>query len=577
MALSANTAWEVRTTGADTNSGGFNVGNANMATDGAATSANTSAPVFSSASYTFVAGDVGAWLFIKSGTNWIPGWYQIASVAGGAATLTAGIGTAQLFGGATVLNTAAGAATVASPSGATWSVDYSQQDAAQFSFTDLVIDGATNTDFTSAAFPIGKNMVGNLINITSGTGFTVQFVEVVSVTVATGRADKSLGTLSSTGGTGKLGGAFLTIAKATTAASATMVRSNKVFVKAGSGYTTTTGIVLSATGGTPSTANPPNRLIGYTTFRGDNGSATITLSTNSGLSAISMGTNGWIVQNFVIDCNNLATSTGIATTTLCVIKNCLIKNFKTVGITTTNFSNVFECEITGGAAGASAAILAGNGTVTCITRNYIHDNACTGIGTVQDDFVSHNLITNNTGATSDGITTSNAGTGTVILNNTIYGCGRHGINIVNTVVLPFFMRNNLLVNNAGYGVQLASAAGTPAFASFDGNAYFNNTSGTRNNADDTVATNPINGVAPYVNSLDVILTANPFTNAAGGDFTLNTNAGGGAAARASGTPSTFPGVADTPGHIDMGVFQHADPPVAVINQVINRYSYEGDY
>ena len=42
--------------------------------------------------YSFVAGDVGSLLFIKSGTNWIPGWYPIASVLAGVATLNAAIG-----------------------------------------------------------------------------------------------------------------------------------------------------------------------------------------------------------------------------------------------------------------------------------------------------------------------------------------------------------------------------------------------------------------------------------------------------------------------------------------------------
>jgi predicted transcriptional regulator len=34
----------------------------------------------STASYNFVAGDVGAWVYIASGTNWTPGWYKIARI-----------------------------------------------------------------------------------------------------------------------------------------------------------------------------------------------------------------------------------------------------------------------------------------------------------------------------------------------------------------------------------------------------------------------------------------------------------------------------------------------------------------
>ena len=52
--------------------------------------------------------------------------------------------------------------------------DYSQQDAAEIAFTDLVIDGADNTKITSAAHPFSVAHVGNVINVTGGTGFTVR-------------------------------------------------------------------------------------------------------------------------------------------------------------------------------------------------------------------------------------------------------------------------------------------------------------------------------------------------------------------------------------------------------------------
>src|SRR6185369_13278746 len=103
----------------------------------------------------------------------------VASVAANAATLTASIGSAQLLGpagGVTAnqsigANTVAGCNTVASPTNVKWGIDYSQQAAAKTSYTDLVIDGTTNTDFTSATTPVKPNILGNIINITSGTGF----------------------------------------------------------------------------------------------------------------------------------------------------------------------------------------------------------------------------------------------------------------------------------------------------------------------------------------------------------------------------------------------------------------------
>src|ERR1700677_5124809 len=98
MALSAGTIYEVRSTATsgNVNGGGFNPANPNGLTNLATTTGtgNTASPVVSSASYNFAAGDVGAWLYVQGGTNWTPGWYQIASVASNKATLSAGVGQA---------------------------------------------------------------------------------------------------------------------------------------------------------------------------------------------------------------------------------------------------------------------------------------------------------------------------------------------------------------------------------------------------------------------------------------------------------------------------------------------------
>ena len=71
MALTAGVQLELCNGGSDTNcSGGFDPAQtADMYTDGTANSANAGAPVFSSASYNFVAGDVGACVFIVAETN----------------------------------------------------------------------------------------------------------------------------------------------------------------------------------------------------------------------------------------------------------------------------------------------------------------------------------------------------------------------------------------------------------------------------------------------------------------------------------------------------------------------------
>ena len=99
MGFGAGTHWAFDTGGTNLYGGGFDTGNANMPTDLATSNGTDAAPVVTSASYTFVASDVGHWLFIKSGTNSIPGWYQVASVVASpnSATLTAGVGAAVKF------------------------------------------------------------------------------------------------------------------------------------------------------------------------------------------------------------------------------------------------------------------------------------------------------------------------------------------------------------------------------------------------------------------------------------------------------------------------------------------------
>src|SRR4029077_71126 len=88
--------------------------------------------------------------------------------------------------------------------------DYSQQDSAQVAYTDLVI-GSTTTQLTSAAHPFTSAHVGNIINVTGGTGFTAGRYCVNSVSGSTATMDRSVGTASSTGGTGNLGGGLVTI------------------------------------------------------------------------------------------------------------------------------------------------------------------------------------------------------------------------------------------------------------------------------------------------------------------------------------------------------------------------------
>lgn len=114
-----------------------------------------------------------------------------------------------------------------------------------------------------------------------------------------------------------------------------------------------------------------------------------------------------------------------------------------------------------------------------------------------------------------------------VCNNTIYYCGQRravwgsGIVVVDpTTYVQGAIYNNIIVDSNGYGIELYASQGQ-YLQRVHHNAFYSNDSGE---TDDQV---------PYASD-NVTLTADPFTNAAGGDFTLNSTAGGGAACKAAG-------------------------------------------
>jgi len=291
----------MQTTGSDTaNGGNFDPGCANMSTNLAATFANTASPVVTSATYTFVSGDVGAWLFNKPTGVWQGGWYPIVSVAGGAATLGAAVGfalaslpfqlagsivaggsgyavgdTITLTGGTIVTNAvltvaavssgavtrvtvnargfltatpsnpvsqgatsgsgtgatfsinwmtasqsrstsygeqaAVGCASTASPTGGTWTIDYSQSAVtAANTLTGLTSAGAGLVVLCTTATVA---MIGNGIAITGGTLFNVGIYNVSNVSVGVnlalvgpGNAASGVGCLRLRGGESRVVG-----------------------------------------------------------------------------------------------------------------------------------------------------------------------------------------------------------------------------------------------------------------------------------------------------------------------------------------------------------------------------------
>lgn len=142
--------------------------------------------------------------------------------------------------------------------------DYSQQDTAHLTITDLVIDGADSSQVTSALTPFDSLDIGNILHITAGTNFTAGWYEVISVAGVIAVLDRSCGTVGSTGGTAYLGGAILFGTTLDNEFIDQLVEGNKVWIKSGT-YT----CVENISGGTGSTTTAPVHFIGYSSTRGD--------------------------------------------------------------------------------------------------------------------------------------------------------------------------------------------------------------------------------------------------------------------------------------------------------------------
>jgi hypothetical protein len=419
--------------------------------------------------------------------------------------------------------------------------DYSQQDSAQVAYTDLVIDATTNTKCTSAAHPFTSAHVGNLVNVTGGTGFTVQRVQVISVASGVATMDKSLGTLSSIGGTGNLGGGLLTLAKAASLA----INDNTIHVKSGT-YTVTTAV------------NPTTRSVwwGYNSTHRDGGTKPlITTSTNSTRLFSLSSTVGFINISFSNTASTrftgIASAMGVGGGSVFVI-DCVFDGH-TYAVDGGNGSGDAGSQV------FSHMFLSGvevkNCTVggvfnffeTYVTSCYMHGNTGTAItlrgnGANSFLYVYGSIIVSNT----KGIASIFGSDNVRVIQSTIANNTGDGINFTaaGTSDLNLFtIENSIIYGNGGWGINLNAKPIAINAAISRNNAFGSNSSGDRNN------------LASGYN--EVSLSANPFTNSGSGDYSLNTTAGGGAACKAAGFPGTFPGGTSV-SRLDIGAVQ-TDP------------------
>lgn len=250
------------------------------------------------------------------------------------------------------------------------------------------------------------------------------------------------------------------------------------------------------------------------------------------------------VKNLTFDGNSQSSVVGLYFSVAAYSRavRCKAMNCTSYGIrlATSNGGFIARCEATGCSGTAAIALDDRGRAIFCEA----HSNTTHGFRMDVSTQALYCVSYGNSGASTDGFNCSSVG---YFADHCVaYGNGRAGFDLTGNAGYGSHLSNCISYGNTGdayrtdgvkSGVYLLNCAGPAAAASGSPIGY---------------DTDNLANVEGYVT-----LAADPFTNAAAGDFSLNTTAGG-AACRAAGFPGAMPR-GTTTGYTDVGVAQHADP------------------
>lgn len=408
--------------------------------------------------------------------------------------------------------------------------DRSQQNSAQATLTTASVVHTTTTQINVAPgdFTVSAADVGNILRVTGGTA-TAGFYEITVADVANNRwtLDRAVGTAGQTV-VGVMGGALASPGQAAGA----LVTGNTVHVKAG---TYSIGSGAQNTAGNRVNLTAIAKWYGYQTTRGDGGTRPVLDAGAASITLFTQGGTGSVVENL-----EFSNSGALASVVGPVFSGALmsVRKVKVSGMTGTgmefsgNNSRGEGCEATG-CAGSGGVYLTGPAHLTrCVSRSHsgrgIYANAS---GLV---VLSHCQVS---ACASPGIASSSAAAlvaeHCVSRGNT--GGSGQGFNLGSRGSLF----NCLAVANAHTGFVSAAAGNNTLLAHCAG--YNNGGAGNHDANWDS-------------NEAFITLTADPFTNPAGLDFSLNDDAGGGALLKQTGFPQSFPGLNGS-SYPDVGAYQ----------------------
>ena len=350
--------------------------------------------------------------------------------------------------------------------------DYTESDTPILALTDLATSSASATA-TSATGGFTNSMVGNAVRVVSGTNFTAgtYFITAVSDT-NTVIFDRACSTAAASGGVANVGGAHANVgrpvAAGAVAGNVVMVRGQGLMDPIDIDYpnvqiTTGAGISYMGYNGRPKVSH-----VGRCFFNGGTQGNVIvsnfsfiqvagtysdgvmtTVSASPGTSALMdsiVDTGGFAVRGVlnmhVVRCTFMNSGAQASTSTFAAVDN-------TVG------GVVIDCIVKD---------QRGNGIV-------VRPGSSLAIGNVVQNCLGSGILT---------VAAGGQGAPGSISNNTVYGCGGDGVNLVAAANASVVARN-LIVGCGGYGINRASSAtSADTLLRVVANNFWGNTSGASN-------------------------------------------------------------------------------------------------
>ena len=408
--------------------------------------------------------------------------------------------------------------------------DGTQQNEHAYHATDLRIGSAT-TQVGSLTVPFLSSHTGNALHVTAGTGFTQGWHTIKYVNVeGTATLNSPAGSLGSTGGTGRVGGACSLASTLDDDMFEAVNSSNVVWINSGT-YTLGEAVAIA----TDATNLLPVDIIGYGKVRGDK-------PRGGDLPVLATGANGLDSQGAGFRWRNMSfTGTASAVATMGTISK--HENLKSVNTSGTAGRTAITL--------SAASILVGSELVSTngiginfnsnfikVYGNYIHHSTnCMQMGNLSNINISYNLFeTCYSTAILCGATFSNPQS--IISYNTIFGSSAyaHGTGITQGAGTPG-NGDNMIFGNILYGLKVGISIRNKTNNYYDYNNFFNNevniTTAAENGPNDTF-------VDPQ------------FTDWVNSDFRIGSNLKG------LGFPGAF-GSSRSTGSLDIGAVHRAEP------------------